>query len=465
MRTAKETSDDLVKEKDRFKLPHSSLSRSKWLGNMFWLYALQGLNYLVPLAVLPYLIRVLGVERYGLVAFAQAFAQYFVLITDYGFNLSATKRIAQDRASRESVSVLFWSVMFIKCLLFTVGAAILTILLFAVPRIHAHPEVYVISYFIVLGSVLFPVWLFQGMEQMRFISVVTGGAKVLSAVLLVIFVHQSSDYLLAAGILAGGMLLAGVVGFCIALAHFKIALHLPTRAACWQTLFDGWHLFVSAGGASLYANTGVFLVGLVAGNLQAGYFSVAEKTVRGIQGLLAPITQAVYPHVSALAAKSRELALDFIAKSLAWIGVLSLVPSVFLLLFARPITLFLFGNGAEGSVVPVRWAAMLPFVIAISSVLGVQTMIPFGLEKQLSRIYVAAGLSSLVPLVVAIHYWGATGAAAAILTVEVVVCFAMCIVLSGCGVHLRVGVRQQRISSIETGTQISRIYGHESSSD
>jgi PST family polysaccharide transporter len=108
---------------------------------------------------------------------------------------------------------------------------------------------------------------------------------------------------------------------------------------------------------------------------------------------------------------------------------------------------------------------MLPFVIAISSVLGVQTMIPFGLEKQLSRIYVAAGLSSLVPLVVAIHYWGATGAAAAILTVEVVVCFAMCIVLSGCGVHLRVGVRRQRISSIETGTQISRIYGHESSSD
>ena len=78
MRTAKKTSDDLVKEKDRLKLPHSSLSRSKWLGNMFWLYALQGLNYLVPLAVLPYLIRVLGVERYGLVAFAQAFAQYFV---------------------------------------------------------------------------------------------------------------------------------------------------------------------------------------------------------------------------------------------------------------------------------------------------------------------------------------------------------------------------------------------------
>jgi len=407
---------------------------------------------------LPYLIRVLGVERYGLVAFAQAFAQYFILLTDYGFNLSATKRTAQNRANGESVSVLFWSVMLIKCVLFTLGAVVLTVLVLAVPRIHAHPEVYIVSYFIVLGSVLFPVWLFQGMEQMRFISVVTGGAKLLSAVLLVMFVHQSSDYLLAAGILAGGMLLAGVVGFCIALVHFKIAWHLPSRAACWQTLCDGWHLFVSAGGASLYANTGVFLVGLLAGNVQAGYFSIAERTVRGIQGLLAPITQAVYPHVSALAAKSRELALDFIAKSLAWIGVLSLVPSALLLLFARPVTLFLFGSGAAGSVAPVRWVAMLPFVIAVSSVLGVQTMIPFGLEKQLSRIYVAAGLSSLFPLITAIHYWGATGAAATILTIEVAVCSAMCIVLRNCVVHLRLGVGRQRISNIETGTQISSGY-------
>ncbi|MGA8298128.1 MAG: oligosaccharide flippase family protein [Terriglobales bacterium] len=53
--------------------------------NILWLFSLQGLNYLVPLAVLPYLVRVLGIERYGLIAFAQSFAQYFVVLTDYGF--------------------------------------------------------------------------------------------------------------------------------------------------------------------------------------------------------------------------------------------------------------------------------------------------------------------------------------------------------------------------------------------
>lgn len=77
-------------------------TRQKLISNVAWLYALQGLNYVLPLAVLPYLVRVLGVERYGLLAFAQAFAQYFVILADYGFNLSATKQIARRRGNRET---------------------------------------------------------------------------------------------------------------------------------------------------------------------------------------------------------------------------------------------------------------------------------------------------------------------------------------------------------------------------
>ena len=87
-------------------------TRRKLLGNMFWLYSLQGLNYFIPFAVLPYLVRVLGVERYGLVSFAQAFAQYFVILTDYGFNLFATKQIARLRSDPGGFRLFFgrsWS--------------------------------------------------------------------------------------------------------------------------------------------------------------------------------------------------------------------------------------------------------------------------------------------------------------------------------------------------------------------
>ena len=130
-------------------------TRRKLLGNMAWLYLLQGLNYLIPIAVLPYLLRVLGIERYGLIAFAQAFAQYFVLITDYGFNLSATKHIARIRDDREGVSRLFWCVILIKLALLVLGGAVMAGVVLAIPRFRADAELYAIAYVAVLGTVLF----------------------------------------------------------------------------------------------------------------------------------------------------------------------------------------------------------------------------------------------------------------------------------------------------------------------
>jgi polysaccharide transporter, PST family len=392
---------------------------------MFWLYVLQGLNYLVPLAVLPYLIRVLGIERYGLIAFAQAFAQYFVILTDYGFNLSATKRIALIRDDNAEVSSVFWSVLLIKVGLMVMGMIVSAVIVFSVPRFRPDAALYAIAYVAVVGNVLFPVWLFQGMEQMRYISVVTGGAKVLSAILLFALVHRPSDYVIALAIQSGGLLIAGIVGFWTGISRFGLVFRQPSKVYVTQVLADGWHLFVSNAAGTLYATTNVFLVGLVAGNVQAGFFSAAEKITRSIQGMLGPITQAIYPHVSGLAAKSKEGALLFIRKSLVWIGALSFIPSAIVLIFTRPISVLLLGKAADGSILPLRWMAMLPFIISVSAVLAIQTMIPFGMEKQLSRIYVIAGLASLPFSLSLIHWYGATGGAAAVLVVEFCIVFAM----------------------------------------
>jgi polysaccharide transporter, PST family len=430
-------------------------TRKKLLGNIFWLYALQGLNYAVPLAVLPYLIRVLGVERYGLVAFAQAFAQYFVILTDYGFNLSATRKIALVRENRQEVSQLYWSVLLVKFGLMLLGAVVMAILLISIPRFQNDAGLYAIAYIAVLGGVLFPIWLFQGMEQMRYISIVTGSAKLLSAVLLFVFVRRPSDYVVALTIQSGGLLLAGIAGFWISVAHFHISFLMPSKAELARVLRDGWHLFVSNAAGTLYATTNVFLVGLVAGNIQAGYFSAAERIIRSIQGMLAPITQVIYPHVSALAAASRETAVNFLRRSLAWIGLLSFTPSIILLLSAHPIAAILSGRAADGSTTPLRWMAMLPFVIAVSSVLAIQTMIPFGMEKQLSRIYIVAGLISLLFSLPLIHQFGASGGASAVLGVEIGIVFAMWSVLKRHGIDLRPQWQKNDRNCVPVGAKAS----------
>ena len=62
--------------------------------NYGYLLFLQGANYLLPLILLPFLVRVLGTEKYGLVMFAQSTAVILSVIVDFGFNLSGTREVS-----------------------------------------------------------------------------------------------------------------------------------------------------------------------------------------------------------------------------------------------------------------------------------------------------------------------------------------------------------------------------------
>lgn len=132
------------------------------LENIASLTGIQMVQYLLPLVTFPYLTRVLGPGNYGKVAFAVAFITYFNLITDYGFNLSATREISINRDDTERVSRIYSSVMVTKTLLMLLTfTAMLTIVL-SVDRFRSDLPLYIYTYGIVLGSVLFPVWFFQG---------------------------------------------------------------------------------------------------------------------------------------------------------------------------------------------------------------------------------------------------------------------------------------------------------------
>lgn len=406
------------------------------LENIFSLYLLQGLNYVIPLAVLPYLVRVLGMEIYGLIAFSQSFAQYFNILTDYGFNYSATRFIAQNKQDADAISRAFCRVYLIKTFLMCLGLVLLLIILTTVPRFRHDALYFAAAFLAVLGGVLFPTWYFQGVEKMRYISILTGIPKILSAVLLFVFVHRPQDGLLALTIQSSGIVVAGVLGLWFSLRDLKIRLEWPPWSELRATFAEGWHLFISTAAISLYTNTNVFLVGILAGNVQAGYFSAAEKMIRAMIGVIGPIPQAIFPHINSLVSQSTEVALAFISKSLAWMAGLTIIPSLLMLLLAKPITLLCFGAAAGPSVAVVRWIAFLPFLIAISNVLGTQTMITFGLDRQFSRILIASGLLNLALAFPLIKLFAAQGAGAAVLTTETVVTLTMAFVLHSHGINV-----------------------------
>lgn len=404
--------------------------------NMASLYVLQGLNYAVPMAVLPYLVRVLGMERYGLLAFSQSFAQYFTLLTDYGFNFSATRSIAQQRDNADAISQIVSSVLIIKASFLCLGTLIFLAVVFTVPSFRQNAPYFCVAYLAVIGNALFPIWLFQGMEQMRPIAAISGVCRLAGACLLFVLVHRPGDGLLALTIQSGALTASGIIGLPIALLNHRLRLRWPSLTHLRDTLIEGWHLFVSTTAISLYTNTTVFLVGLIAGSTQAGLYSAAEKLARALHGLLLPACQAIFPHVSGLASRSRSATLHFTTQSLKWIGGISFIVSLSLLLFAKPIMLACLGPNGAGSVAVARWLALLPFLNALSNVLGVQTMVVLGFEKQFSRILIVAGIVNVALGIALIRLLGAVGAGASVLVTETLIPLLIITSLSRHEIHI-----------------------------
>ena len=273
--------------------------KKRIIENITSLFALQGLVYLFPLITYPYLIRVLGPEKFGLLSFAQALIQYFVIFTDYVFNMSAPREIAIYRENADQLSSIFSATMVVKLVLLLVSSIVYIAIISTIPYFHSEWAVYLIYFLTVIGNVFTPIWFFQGIEQMKYITLINFIARGSMTGCIFIFVRNSNDYLLAAGLQAGAYLFAGILSMGILWGQMLVKPRWPENWDGVKTAAkESNQVFLSQLSMSIYSYGSVVMVGLVSGQALAGYYSIVQKFSAGVVGLVQPISQGFYPYLS-----------------------------------------------------------------------------------------------------------------------------------------------------------------------
>lgn len=389
--------------------------------NFTSLSLLQLANYIFPVITLPYLVRVLGPEKYGLINFAAAFSAYFVIITDYGFNLSATQEISVNRNDEKKVSEIFSSVLTIKIILFFLSSGIFFLIVNMFELFSNDAGLYSIMFIGVVGIVLFPLWVYQGVEQMKYILIINVAIRSVTIVSIFLLVKVENDYLLLAVIYTITQVMTGITGLFFAIRKFDLRYLFPSKVQLLEQLKKGWNLFLSSIWINLYTTSNVFILGLFAPSSVVGYYSAADKVRIAFQGILSSMSQSVFPYVNKLLAESYQKFISFNRKLLKISFMIGIIISSSLFLFAEPIVKIVLGNEYSPSVIVLRIIAWLPLIIFLSNVFGIQTMLPLNYQKKFSQILFLAALINLMISFSIVPSYFEIGTAVSMLVTEIFV--------------------------------------------
>ena len=371
----------------------------------------QAMSYILPLVTLPYLTRTLGLEAFGQIIFVQLILQYFILITDWGFLWSATKEIALVRHQPEVLSKLFISTWLAQWLLLLMSAIMLFILVVIIPALHEHAIIYWVGFSLVVGNVLFPIWLLQGLECLERLAKIQLITRPLVIPLIFLCVNKPEDSVWAIAVLGGVSILTGLLTQIWIWRYSGITWHPVSIYEIFGVLRNGFGLFFSKIWISLYTTLIPLVLGSIAGHSAVAIYSLADKFKSAAQSFLSPISQALFPRMSHLYKHDYAAAYQLLIKSGVIILSLSIAASL-ALFFAADWIIYLFGGDEfKASVEVLRWLSLLPCIVACSNLLGVQVMLPANKIRAFNVILVVAGGISLLLMYPLILSKGAVGAA------------------------------------------------------
>ena len=249
------------------------------------------------------------------------------------------------------------------------------------PKLNENPELYFLHFGMVIGAFLYPVWLFQGLEKMKYITFIDVGIKGFFTLSIFFLIKEPADFLIVPIIYSLSSIVSGLIALTFAYQKFNLKFKVPSFIKIKNYFIEGWHIFISNIGINLYTNGTIFILGFLTNNTVVGYFAAAEKIVRAARKIYAPIGQALFPSVGYRIQKDRNKAVNFIKKSSLIISLIMLIISSFMFFYAKDVVQFILGSQYDNSIVLLKVMSFIPLTYSINNILGVQTLINLGLGK------------------------------------------------------------------------------------
>lgn len=384
------------------------------LENFSFLSILQVSNLLVFIVTIPYLLKVLGKESYGLVVFAQTIALYFSIVINFGFNATGTRDIAIHRDNPEKLTEIISSILILKVTFFLIMIFFLSALIIFIPLLRQHPAIFIFSMLACLSDALFPIWYYQGIERMKYITVINVLSRSASALLIFLFINKPSDYIIVPLLLGTGTISGALVGLYVLFRVHSNKFVLLSVKKLIHGIKENIPLFISNVSSHIYVNANKLIVGSFLGMQEVAIYDIVDKIVNLLKVPVFLVGQTLFPHIS----KTKNI--HFLKNAIVVALIFFLIVYSGIRIFADPLIGLFTGeiNTVTVKLLNVLAISILP--IFLSLFLAELMLVPFGFYNDYTKMRTSSLLVYLtIILILAVtHQIGLFQLAFAIIIVE-----------------------------------------------
>lgn len=339
--------------------------------NFSYLSLAQLFNMLFPIITFPYLVSVLGAELYGEIVYAQVIATYFSIVVSYGFNVSGAKEVAIHREAHSKLSEIVSVIMGIKVIFFLLSFFLFATVLLLLGLDKQNFLLYFFSFFVCFNELLFPQWFFQGIEKIKYTTLINLLIKSVFLIFIFLFVRDNTDYLLVPILNAMGAIIGGVASLYVLFFRENITLVCPKRSMLIYYLKNNFPLFLSDIIISVKDRFNVIFIGYFLGMNEVAVYDLGIKLVGLFMAFINVINNAVFPKMSIEKNKNLLKKVMKFSFLFCFISVVMIEPLI-------PFIVKIVSADLEGAALPIQILLISPVLFALSLPLARNGLIVFG---------------------------------------------------------------------------------------
>lgn len=385
--------------------------------NFISLSSLNVLNFIFPLILIPYLTYTIGIELYGQYALSSTIFNYGLLLVNFGFDFSATKLISINRDDKSKIADILSNVTTIRIIFSFVASVGIAILTYSIPNLVDNSLLYILGIGILWGQAITPFWLFQGLEKMGYITIINLFARVISTILIFIFIRKPEYFFFINLFQSSGYLIAGITGLFLIRYQLKIKFVKPVFKSIKYYFLDSWHIFLSTLSMSFYREANIIILGITTNYQIVGQYAAIEKVVKAIQSFMDPLAKALFPFFGRKLNDSYQGKTGFINFGKVY-ALLLLLATIALFLIGPYLLIWYLGQSFISGII--IFQVLVPVILfgGLNYYLGIIGLINLGMNKYFSKAVFVTGLFSISACYVLSQYWSSLGGAIAMTSSE-----------------------------------------------